>query len=236
MRIAALSLLLLLAPPAQAREVAVESDLLEFTFSWPREAEAVPALNARFGKRLAEVRASATAAAEEDRKERAGGGIDYNPHFHSEAWETLGQSEALLSLAADIGTFTGGAHGNTIFEAILWDRKAGRELELAELFGDATAAFAAMTPVYCAELDKQRADKRQEPLPLQGEGFMVECRPLAEQVAAPVDADKDGRFEIIRVLIEPYNSGPYVEGTYEVDVPVTAEVRALVKDGYRSSF
>lgn len=235
MRIALIALLLA-ASPAAAREVTVDSDLLEFTFSWPKEAEEVPALAARFEKRLAEVRASATAAAEEDRKERAGGGIDYNPHFHSEAWETLGQSEALLSLAADIGTFTGGAHGNSIFEAILWDRQAGREMEVADLFAQPAAAFAAMTPVYCAELDKQRAEKRQETLPLQGEGFMVDCRPLAEQVVAPVDADKDGRFELLRVLIEPYNSGPYVEGTYEVDVPVTEAVRALVKEAYRESF
>lgn len=231
-----LLMLLLAAAPAAAGEVTVENDLIEFTFSWPPEAASVPALNMRFEQRLADVRAAAFGAAEQDRKQRNADKIDYNPHFHSEAWETLGQSQSLLSLAADIGTFTGGAHGNTVFEALLWDRIAAHEVALGDVFTDSTAAFAAMTPVYCAELDKQRAEKRQETLPLEGEGFMVECRPLSEQVAAPVDADKDGRFELIRVLIEPYNSGPYVEGTYEVDLPVTAEVKALVKDRYRDGF
>ena len=40
----------------------------------------------------------------------------------------------------------------------------------------------------------------------------------------------------IGVLIGPYEAGPYVEGGYEVTLPVTAEVLAVVKPEYRASF
>ena len=65
---------------------------------------------------------------------------------------------------------------------------------------------------------------------------MIECPPLGDQVVVPVDADEDGRFERLRVLLGPYAAGPYAEGSYEVDVPVTGEMRALVKAQYRESF
>jgi hypothetical protein len=38
------------------------------------------------------------------------------------------------------------------------------------------------------------------------------------------------------VLVAPYNAGPYAEGSYEVTVPVTPEILALVKAEYRDSF
>jgi hypothetical protein len=223
------------ATPAQTRLVEETDDIIEFTYGWSAEAAAVPELAARFEADLAKWRAESRKTAEEDRDAR-GPEIPFHGHLFSKTWTTMGSTPRLLSLAADLGTFTGGAHGNSIYEALLWDRQGRREIEVEALFADPAAAWRLMQPVYCAELDRQRAEKREETLPLEGEGWMVECRPVAEQVVAPVDEDKDGRFERLRVLLEPYNSGPYAEGSYEVDVPVTAALRALVKAEYRESF
>ena len=93
-----------------------------------------------------------------------------------------------------------------------------------------------MNETYCAALDQERVEKRQEPLPLDGEDWLIGCPSLAEQVIVLVDADGDKRFERLRVLIPPYEAGPYVEGTYEVDVPVTGPVRELIKPEYREVF
>ncbi len=93
-----------------------------------------------------------------------------------------------------------------------------------------------MSEAYCKALDRQRAEKRQVPLPLEGEDWMVDCPPLAKQVVVPVDANGDGRIEAFRVLLPPYEAGPYAEGSYEVDVPVTGAVRGLVKPEYRRMF
>ena len=173
--------------------------------------------------------------AEEDRDAR-GPDAPFHGHYFTKAWATMGGAGRLLSLAANIGTYTGGAHGMSGFEALLWDREARRAIEPEALFVDPAAAWRMMEPVYCRALDRQRAEKRQEPLPLEGDGWMIECPPLGDQVVVPVDADEDGRFERLRVLLGPYAAGPYAEGSYEVDVPVTGEMRALVKAQYRESF
>src|SRR3546814_12391324 len=60
----------------------------------------------------------------------------------------------LLSLAAQVATFTGGAHGNTVFDSILWDRTLGREIEPADLLRDPAAAFSTIGEIYC------RSDER----------------------------------------------------------------------------
>lgn len=48
-------------------------------------------------------------------------------------------------------------------------------------------------------------------------------------------ADKQ-HFTRIGVLVDPYEAGPYVEGNYEVTVPVTAAVLKAVKPEYRAAF
>lgn len=222
-------------PPAAARLVDDESELLDFTYGWPAEAAAIPKLRARFEADLGERRTESLAFAREDKAGR-GEDIPFNGHYFSKTWQTYGDGGRLLSLAAEIGTFTGGAHGNALWETILWDRSAGKEIEVAALFTDPARAFAAMTPAYCRSLDAQRAEKRGETTPLTGPEWMVQCRPLAEAVIAPVDGNRDGRFELFRVLIAPYEAGPYAEGSYEVDIPVTDAVRALLHPGFGGSF
>jgi hypothetical protein len=223
------------AAPAKPRKIEEKSDLLEFSYSWPAEAAAIAPLNARFEAQAAEAQPEALATAKEDRDGR-GPDFTFHGHFFHAEWEATGDAPALLSLAGQIATFTGGAHGNSVYDALLWDRAAGRSIAAADLFERSEAAFAAISPIYCAALDQQRSEKREEPLPLSGDGWMVECPPLAEQVIAPVDANKDGRFELLRVLIAPYGAGPYAEGTYEVDVPVTPAIRKMVKKAYQAAF
>lgn len=223
------------AQAASARLVEEKDELVEFTYGWSAEAAAVPDIVARFEADLAEQRADSRKMAEEDRAAREDG-TSFHGHYFSKSWGTAGNTPQLLSLVADIGTFTGGAHGNAVFEGLIWDKAARRAIEPSDLFADPAAAWRLVQPIYCEALDAQRAEKRQESLPLQGDGWMVECPPLPDQVVAPVDVDGDRRFERLRVLLAPYNAGPYAEGSYEVEVPLTAELRALLKPDYRGSF
>ncbi|HEV2748171.1 MAG TPA: DUF4163 domain-containing protein [Allosphingosinicella sp.] len=222
-------------PAAAARKVKEESELLEFTYGWPSQAAAIPLLRAQLERDMAAQRKEATAAARADKAERTAE-IPFTGHWFSKVWKLHGDSGRLLSLAAEISTFTGGAHGNEGFEAILWDRSAGRAIAPGDLFRDRGAGWAALGRAYCPALNQARAKKREEPLPLEGDEWLTGCPPLAKQTVAPVDGDGDGRFELLRVLIPPYEAGPYAEGSYEVDVPVTAEVKALVRPEYRASF
>jgi hypothetical protein len=220
---------------AEARLVEETDDLIEFTYGWSAEAAAVPELADRFEADMAKQRAEARKTAEEDRAAR-GPDIPFNGHYFDETWRTIGNTPRLLSLATAVSTYTGGAHGNSFYQALLWDKAARREIPLARLFADPAAALRLIEPVYCADLDRQRAQKRREPLPLEGDGWMTDCPTIGEQVVAPVDEDSDGRFEKLWVMLAPYAAGPYVEGSYEVDVPVTDNLKALVKAQYRGSF
>ena len=222
-------------PPAQPRLVKEESELLDFSYGWSAEAAAIASLDRHFEEEMAERRAEALRFAGEDRSDR-GADIPFYGHYFHKEWVTMGEGGRLLSLAALTQIFTGGAHGNALYDALLWDRTANEKIELADIFVDADAASAAMTPVFCDQLDARRAEKRGDPPPTEGPEWMVGCPALAESTVAPVDADDDGRFELFRVLIEPYEAGAYVEGTYEVDIPITPELRALVKPEFGGSF
>lgn len=222
-------------PPAQAREIREQSALLDFHYAWPSEAAAIPALDRRFEADAAGQRADAIELAEQDRAARPAG-APFHGHYFTKTWETFGNGRRLLSLAAEIGVFTGGAHGNTAFEALIWDRAADAPVPFERLFTDDEALLALAGPAYCAGLDRQRAKKREETLPLAGPDWMVDCPPLAEQVIAPIDLDRDRRLDALWVLVAPYNAGPYAEGSYEVEVPVTPAMLALVRHEFAGDF
>lgn len=221
---------------AASKTVAEQSDLIEFSYAWPAAATAIAALNTRLESELAKDRTEALAGARDDKESRIGQDYPFNGHYFRKEWTVEGDTPRLLSLAAEIETFTGGAHGNQGYDSILWDRRAAQAIAFDDLFASPSAALEALTKDFCPALDKARAEKRQETLPLKGDDWMVSCPALDKQTLVPVDGDKDGRFETLRALIGPYEAGPYAEGSYEIDMPVTAAIRSLVKTDYADMF
>lgn len=224
-----------LAAPADARPVKIErnSPTLEFSYEWSAEAAAVPALDRRFRTDADKALREAQGNALEDQAFARRQKRDFNPHFFSRSWSTLGQSRRLLSLEGATGTFTGGAHPNSGAGSLLWDRVLKREVTLASLFLR-PGSFSSLTrSTYCRKLDTERRKRRQ------GEklgGDFDECPPFRDLAIMPADADRDGRFERIRLVASPYVAGPYAEGEYEIDVPVTRQLMAAMKPVYRGSF
>lgn len=232
-----LALLAALPLPADspARPIEEHDDLLDFTYGWPHEAQVIPALSRSLEADMRSERAQALEWAREDRKARSAN-TPFNSHDYNRVWTTAGQSPRLLSLTAESYSFTGGAHGNTAFAQILWDRQAAREIEPADLFGEPAAAYRLIAAAFCPALDTERAQRREETLPLTGEGWMVTCPPLDKQVIAPADTDEDGRFDTIAILLPPYEAGPYVEGSYAVQIPVTTALIEHLKPAFRTDF
>jgi hypothetical protein len=219
-----------------AKPVKVEHDTkaLEFSYGWPAEAAAIPTLDRRFRADMAKALREARANAREDQQLAKSQSRNFNAHYYSMQWDTAGESARLLSLQNEKGSFTGGAHPNTSYGALLWDRRTSREVRLGSLFirsGD----FSALThSAYCKRLDAQRAKKR-EGAKLDLPEFN-ECPKYSDLAIAPVDRNKNGRFDAIDFTASPYVAGPYVEGAYSVVVPVTARLVAALKLQYRASF
>ena len=87
---------------------------------------------------------------------------------------------------------------------------------------------------YCKRLDAERTKRREgEKLDLPE---FNQCPKYSDLAIAPVDSNKNGRFDRIDFVASPYVAGPYVEGEYEILVPVTPKFIAALKPDYRGSF
>jgi hypothetical protein len=230
----AAALLCAAAPGAKPVEVEQNSKALEFSFAWPAEAAAIPALDRRFRTEMAKALREARANAREDEQLAKSQNREFNPHYYSMQWTSAGESVRLLALESETGSFTGGAHPNTSYGALLWDRRTGRPISMGSLFlrsGD----FGALTRSACCKaLDAERL-KRREGEKLDLPDFNA-CPKYSDLAIGPVDRDKNGRFDAIHFVASPYVAGPYVEGEYAILVPVSARLIAALKRAYRPSF
>jgi len=226
------ALALTAAAPAP-HKVVRSTPALDFSFEWPAEAVAIPALDLRMYKAAKAALADAQKNAAEDQALAKQQKRDFNQHDYSMRWTTAGQTQRLLSLQSAYGGFEGGAHPNTSYGALLWDRKLDREISLSSLFLRSDA-FSALTRVrYCAALDSERR-KRRRGEKLSGE--FDQCPKFSDLAISPIDSNKDRRFDMMAYVASPYVAGPYVEGEYEVSLPVTSQLIAAIKPEYRNSF
>ncbi len=228
-------------PPATAaRKVDETSDTYGFEYSYPSAAAAIPALRDWLEADLTRTRADLAAEAREARKDAKAEGFPFNPYMSSTGWQVVTDLPGWLSLSAEGYSFTGGAHGNSGFQTILWDKAAnngaGQRRTATDLFASKAALKAAVLKPFCAELERQRAEKRQ------GMDFSddpddpyAQCVDPNEQVVILGSKSRKG-FDRIGFLIAPYNAGPYAEGSYEVTLPVSPAVLAAIKPQYRASF
>jgi hypothetical protein len=222
------------APPAKPFVYDVENDLIEFHYGWSAEAAAVPELAARFREDMKKREADLIGGAKDDKASREREGFDFHPYMSSTQYDTAGQTERLLSLKVDVGTYEGGAHGNHGIGSMIWDRQAGKEIKDVDLFAEAANRDRLLTQRWCDALNKAREEKRGEPVG--GGGMFDDCPKLDEIAIIPTDKDKNGRFELLSLIASPYVAGPWAEGDYEIELAVTPDLIAGLKSDYRASF
>lgn len=222
------------APAPKAFVFDEKNELIEFHFGWSAEAAAVPQLVARFQGQLDKRQAELVAGAREDKAMRDKEGYDFNGHMSSTDYKTVGQSDRLLSLEADVGSYTGGAHGNYGTAGLIWDRAAAKEIKFADLFTEAANMDRLLTGDWCNALNKERQERRGEPIGT--DDMFDQCPNLREIAIIPADKDRNGKFERLMLVADPYVAGPYVEGSYEIELGVPLELSAVLKRDYRPSF
>lgn len=221
--------------PAEARKVEIDNDLMDFEYSYPAQAAAIPALKAMLDSDLAEQQENTRKGTLSERESAKEGGYEARTYAHSTDWKVVTEIPGWLSLSADRYEFTGGAHGNPWFDAMLWDKGANVKRLPIALFTSKAALRDAIQPSVCAQVDKQRAEKRGEPVVRGDDGLFSDCIDPVESTIILGSSDKQ-HFDRVGVLIGPYTAGPYAEGGYEATVPVNAKVLAAVKPEYRKFF
>lgn len=228
------------APPARraaAVRLVEKTALIDYAYRWPAQAAAIPRLDARLRADARTRRQQALNGARQDRDARKGESFPFNGHSAVKEWKVAGDTGGLLVLRGDFYEYTGGAHGMSGFESILWDRRGNRNIPLWSLFRDPAAARAELSRLFCPALDAERERKRGEPVVRTGkdDDWLNGCPDLAKQVLVPTGV-KAGRFTHIMALIAPYEAGPYAEGSYEVPLPVTRRLAGLAKPEWRRLF
>ena len=199
-----------------------------FSYSWPLEAAAIPALDSLLREDAVSQRERIRESAAESAAE-FGTDSGVPPHEFSKQWRVDAHLPELVALSAETYIYAGGAHGNSMYDSLIWDRSAGERIAFEDLFTDAEAALAAIGPAFCAALQQERARRRE------GEEGRNDCPEVADHPVALVTGPS-GRIETFRVLVEPYAAGSYAEGTYEIDVPISDEVLGLVRARFGTAF
>ncbi|WP_162627629.1 DUF4163 domain-containing protein [Erythrobacter sp. KY5] len=221
---------------AEAGEVLIESDTYEFAYRWPRQAAAIPALDSALKTMAERTRAEFEASAVEAEADAAQFGYDYRRYASQWTWEVAADTPRFLALTGSRYFYTGGAHGNSTFDAILWDREGDASkgpLEPLAVFSDVPALYAAASKPYCIALGKVRIERISEA----GLGDAIEdiCPELSE-LTISLGTSNGRTIDRLVMIAAPYVVGPYAEGSYSIEVPMNAEMLALVKPRYRAGF
>lgn len=224
-------------PPAKAvaRSVKEDNDLYNFEYSYPAAAAAIPSLKAWFDADLAKQKAKLVSDARHARSEAKNDGYPYHGYSAAWDWQVVTDLPGWISLSTEIDTYTGGAHGNSTFDTLLWDKNADIKRKPLDLFTSPAALSAAIQKPFCAVLDKAREKKRGEPVPPGSTAMFYDCIDPVKEIVI-LGSSNHQTFDRIGVLVPPYDAGSYAEGSFDVTVPVTDAVLRVVKPEYRSSF
>lgn len=212
-----------------------KTDAFELTWSWPAVAEAIPVLAAHLAAEREKAMRELAADAESWKEEAEKNGFPFNPYSLEKTWSVVADTPDYLSLSAQAYTYTGGAHGMSYFDALVWDKQAGKVLEPAAMFVSLDAIDSAVRPDFCELLDRQRAEKRGKPLSANRAGMFKDCIPVKSSTVILGSTNRQ-KFDRLGFLIGPYEAGPYAEGSYEVTLPISDAIMAAVKPAYRAAF
>jgi hypothetical protein len=222
------------ARSAEAVKVREETKLFLYEYAYPAQAAAIPALAAVLDARGAKARDEMIGevealAAEEDDPE-----FPVPQHMFEEDWQVVADLPGWLSLSGFFSTYTGGAHGMYGMEGYVWDKQRGRGMASEELFHSPDYLGSTMGNRVCEALNKEREERRGEPVG-ESDDLFNGCPDLSESTIL-VGSSNGKTFDRITVWFGPYVAGPWVEGAYELDFPMTREMLEAVKPAYRAAF
>ncbi|MFN4019552.1 MAG: PdaC/SigV domain-containing protein [Erythrobacter sp.] len=205
----------------------------EFSYSWPAEVSAVPALARHFTAERDQLLGEQKAEWAEAVAEFAGEDcVACTNRAFEKRWEVVADLPRFLSLSATFYVYSGGAHGTGAFDALVWDREAQAFFDPKALFRSEAALQDALGAPWCKALKAERMKRLEEDY---SEDSVFTCPAIADLTVLVGSSDKR-RFDRIGLLAAPYVAGPYAEGSYEVTLPVSAKVLDAVKPEYKPAF
>lgn len=222
------------AKGAPASNVTESNELIEFVYTYPQEVAQIPELAKALDDDRAVKREALAAAAQRDKDAAEKGDYPYRIQSHRQTWQRVTSTPRFLSLSAEIDAYAGGAHGNESFDTLIWDRNRRKQLKPLDLFESGEAFDAAIRDSFCAGIKRAKAAKGivADEAP---DSVFAKCPPASAQTVWL--GSSDGRFiDRMTIAIGPYEVGPYAEGSYKINVPVTGALVKAVKDEFARDF
>jgi len=222
------------AKGAPASNVTENNDLIEFAYAYPKDAAQIAELAKALDGDRAAKREALIAAAQRDKAAAEKGEFPYRVHSHRQTWQRVTSTPRFLSLSAEIDSYAGGAHGMQSFDTLIWDRNRRKQMKPLDLFTNSEAFDAAIRDPFCAGIKRAKAAKGIVADEAPDSPF-GKCPPASAQTIWL--GSSDGRFlDRMTIAIGPYEIGPYAEGSYKINVPVTGALVKAVKDEFARDF
>lgn len=162
----------------------------------------------------------------------AGGGT--NPYERTIAFDPGAETGKLFSLARTDFEFTGGAHPNTSFSAVLWDKAMKKQLGFADLFRPG-ADLSGLNKALCDAANAAKQARSPGSETATPSGGMWTCPKAISTPFVLAAGSTPGKAGGVTFLIGAYQIGPYSDGPYWVTVPQSV-FRPLLTPAYADEF
>jgi hypothetical protein len=231
-RVMGLILLASAMPAAAQTSVAAKTATLDFSYRYPAAAARIAPLRRWLEADRARLRTRAAGLAAEDRRDAGKNGFPFHQHDATREWKVVTETPLLLSLSGETYRFTGGAHGNTALEPLVWDKAKARRVDPRAMFESPAAMRRVFGASWCAWLKGERRRRLgSDP----GTGDIFPCPPVSNLTVLLGSTDRRA-INRIGLVAGQYVAGSYAEGMYEMTVPVTPAVLAIVRPEWRGAF
>lgn len=153
------------------------------------------------------------------------------PYDLSLAFTTITETPAIVTVAADGSTYTGGAHGNPLVARFVWLTGPQKLLRIDDVIAD-QAGWRDLSDSVREQLRaalSQRIDADEVDASDRAE-MMKSALKMIDTGSEPVTAnfrefepvlDVNGKIIALRFVFPPYQVGPYSDGVQNVDVPAS---------------
>lgn len=231
-RVMGLILLALAVPAGAQTSVAEKTAALDFSYRYPAAAARIAPLRRWLDADRARLRCHAAKMAAEDRRNAATSKFPFHRHDAAREWKVVTETPRLLSLSGETYRFTGGAHGNTVVGPLVWDKAKAQQVDPRAMFESPAAVQRVFGAGWCHWLKGERRRRLgSDP----GNGDIFPCPPVAELTVLLGSTDRRA-IDRIGLVAGQYVAGSYAEGMYEMTVPVTPAVLAIVRPEWRGVF
>ena len=167
------------------------------------------------------------------------------PYDLSLSFNELLDSPAVVAVAADGSSYTGGAHGAPLIARFVWLPQQQRMLTAEELIPDPKGWLAVsdfvreqLHTALSQRLDADEVPPGDRAQMLKNAGEMIEAgtepKPASFAQFEPMTT-ADGRLSGLRFVFPPYQVGPYADGIQTVEVPA-AVLLPYVAPAHRGLF